>query len=99
MTATVVLPTGASGNTVNMRDKPSRQGGIIAKVPVGSAVEILFDQGQWMQIEYQGKSGYMMSDYLEYGQGGESGTEMLSVPRGELEKIYDQLGDWLGLRG
>ena len=78
MTATVVLPTGASGNTVNMRDKPSRQGGIIAKVPVGSAVEILFDQGQWMQIEYNGKSGYMMSDYLEYGQSGESGGDILT---------------------
>lgn len=78
MNATVVLPTGASGTTVNMRDKPSRQGGIIAKVPVGSEVEILFDQGQWMQIEYNGKSGYMMSDYLEYGQSGESGGDILT---------------------
>jgi len=99
MTAKVVLPTGATGNTVNMRERPSRDSGIILRVPVGATVEVLIDQGQWIQIEYGGKAGYMMADYLEYGQGGESGTEMISVPRGELEKIYDKLGDWLGLRG
>lgn len=73
--AKVVLPTGATGNTVNMRRVPSRSSDIIAKVPVGAEVQVAGDSGQWCQVEYQGKGGYMMSNYLEYqGQSGESGA-------------------------
>ena len=73
--AKVVLPAGASGSTVNMRRTPGRSSDIIAKVPVGADVQVLGDSGQWCQISYGGRTGYMMSNYIEYvGQGGESDT-------------------------
>lgn len=73
--ARVVLPTGATGSTVNMRRVPSRTSDIIARVPVGAEVQVTGDSGQWCQVEYNGKGGYMMSNYLEYlGQSGESGA-------------------------
>lgn len=76
MTATVVLPTGASGSTVNMRSRPSTKAVLIDRVPVGTIVEIVSDRGEWCQIRYNGLTGWMMANYLEYsGQEGESGGD------------------------
>lgn len=73
--AKVVLPAGASGSTVNMRRTPSRSSDIVTKVPVGAEVQVLGDSGQWCQISYGDRTGYMMSNYIEYvGQSGESDT-------------------------
>ena len=42
---------------------------------MGAEVEVAGDSGQWCQVRYQDKTGYMMSNYLEYtGQTGESGA-------------------------
>lgn len=82
--ATVVLPHGASGSTVNMREGPGRDNGIIAKIPVGSEVCVTEDKGEWCKITWNGKHGWMMSNYIEYaGQGGESET----LTDDELDKI------------
>ena len=89
MTATVVLPAGKSGRTVNMREKPSTSSPIEKQVPVGSEVDLYEDQGQWCRIGYKGQTGYMMSDYLEYGQQDETGGADLTPE--ELEKIEKSL--------
>lgn len=97
--ATVVLPTGASGNSVNMREKPSKDSPIVGKVPVGQNVVVAEDLGAWCRIKYF-RTGYMMSNYLEYeNQGGESSVDEVEVPAAELEAIYDKIGGWLGKRG
>ena len=94
--AKVVLPTGASGSMVNMREKASKQSGIICKVPVGAEVTILEDRADWCRISYNGKIGWMMSDYLEYGGSeGESGEGMIQVPVSQLKAIYKLIGEWL----
>ena len=94
--AKVVLPTGASGSTVNMRESPNKSSKIIKKVPVGSKVDVLEDKGQWCFIDYREFAGWMMSDYLEYGGGeGESGDEMIQVPVSQLKAIHNLIGEWL----
>lgn len=73
--AIVVLPVGASGSTVRMRKSASKSADTLANVPVGSTVLVMEDIGTWCRIEYQGRTGYMMSNYLEYtDQEGESDT-------------------------
>lgn len=72
--AIVVLPTGASGSTVNMRSKPDKRASIVERVPVGAIVSVLEDQGTWVSVKYGGKSGYMMSNFIEYS-GQDEGTE------------------------
>ena len=64
--ARVVLPAGRTGSTVNMRVSPSTADDIVKKVPVGAEITVLDDQGQWCKISYDGKTGYMMSNYVEY---------------------------------
>lgn len=87
MTATVVLPAGKSGSTVRMRSGQSTKSDVICNVPVGTQVEVLEDLGQWCRIRYNDKTGYMMSDYLEYGQGDETGD----LTPEQLEKIEKSL--------
>jgi len=110
MFATVVLPTGASGPTVNMRASTAMRdnkpiGVLIDRVPVGATVEVLSDVGQWCQIMYNGLTGWMMSNYLEYsGQGGESGGDVVTVAErltietalNEIEKQMEIIRETLG---
>lgn len=86
--ATVVLPAGSKGSTVNMREGPGTNYGIMTKVPVGWVVEVISDQGQWCKIQYNDKTGWMQSNYLEYdGQTDETGQDELT--NDQQRKIAD----------
>lgn len=90
--ALVVLPVGASGRTVNLRGKPSKDGDIIARIPVGSEVNVLCDMGEWCEIQHSPENGYMMSNYLEYaGQYGESGDALTQDQRQEIENALRKI--------
>lgn len=86
-TATVVLPSGSSGKTVNFRTRPDRDAQLVERVPVGSQVDVLEDQGAWVKIQWAGKTGYMMSNYLEYeGQDGESMPDLTDDDRIQIDQ-------------
>ena len=86
--AKVVLPSGASGNTVNMRKQPSKSAELRDQVPVGSTVEVIEDQGQWCKIAYDGRVGWMMSNYLEYlNQEGQPDTDANGVVTLTAEEV------------
>lgn len=58
-TATVVATT---GSTVNLRKSPG--GALIDRVPVGTQVPVTAQQDGWSRISYNGRDGWMMSQYL-----------------------------------
>lgn len=91
MLAKVVLPEGKSGTTVNMRKGASASNAIIARVPVGTIVEMDQDMGQWCRIVYNGQPGYMQSNYLEYaGQGDE--TDLITAEQlAQIENALQRL--------
>ena len=90
--ATVVLPDGARGSTVNLRKADNKNADLVARVPVGSTVAITEDRGEWCAIMYDGKAGFMMANYLEYdGQGGESGDAEVSLTAEEYAIVNDAL--------
>ncbi len=102
--AYVVLPSGASGSTVNLRKSASTSAQLIARVPIRSKVEVEENQGQWSKIEYEGYSGWMMSEYLDF-TGGTDGTEITIRPEDaatidralkEIEKQIDVIGAIIG---
>lgn len=87
MEAKVVLQSGESGSTVNMRKRPSQNADLVMRVPVGSTVTVTQDSGTWCAIEYEGRSGWMMSNYLEYeGQGGESSADLTPEEQQEIDR-------------
>lgn len=101
--AKVVLPSGAKGNTVNMRKGPSTDSELVTKVPVGSTVSVEEDLGQWCKINYGNRSGYMMSNYIEYANQ-EDETDILTPEQcgnidnalKEIERQIDIIGSIVG---
>lgn len=99
VTATVYAP---EGQTVNVRMKPSTSASLVERLPVGTQVEIISESGDWAYIESGNVKGYMMSKYLKVGQirpGEGESSDFVSVPRTWLQNTYDQIGEYLGIKG
>jgi len=60
-----------SGKTVNMRKSASTSASIITVVGVGQTVDVMAVTGDWSQITWNGKTGYMQSKFLEKINGSE----------------------------
>ena len=51
---------------VNFRKSASKKGVLIEKVPVGETVTVLAQEGDWCKVQWKGRTGYMMSEFLEF---------------------------------
>ena len=60
----IAIVTAPSGSTVNLRTKASAGSALIERVPIGSRVMVLNDQGTWTKVKYGSRTGYMMTVYL-----------------------------------
>ena len=100
-TATVVAD---SGDDVKMRSTPSQTDGLYWKVPVGDKVQVAYVEGEWAKVRHQGRTGYMMVEYLKMdaqelptagSSSGSAGGELITVQRAALQAVYDALGSIL----
>lgn len=64
--------TATSGSTVNMRQSPSSAAKVITQIAVGQVVDVISAADEWSTITWNGKSGYMMSKYLQKVDGSEN---------------------------
>lgn len=64
MTAGIYTVVAELGDTVRMRKLPTTDSDTIAKVPIGTDVEVLEGADGWATIRYNGQKGYMMETYL-----------------------------------
>ncbi|MEB6548653.1 SH3 domain-containing protein [Heyndrickxia sporothermodurans] len=53
-----------AGSTLNMRNKASTSGAIVAKLKKGIEVTVLSESNGWSKITVNGKTGYVSSQYL-----------------------------------
>lgn len=96
-----------NGKPVNFRKKPSTSAALVDQVPVGEQVEVTEQGSEWCSCKWKGKAGYIMTQFLIFGEyvPGEDtdptpATDgMVLVSREELERIYDMIGNLLGVRG
>ena len=86
MTATT---TASSGSTVNFRASPG--GRIILQIPVNKTVTVEQKGEDWSTVTYSGRTGYVMTKFLLFGDSGDT----ITVSRAKLERIYDELGQIL----
>jgi len=52
------------GGRLNIRDKPSLDGNVIAQAPNGSTLDIIAREGDWYLINRNGTRGYVYADYV-----------------------------------
>lgn len=84
------------GGGLNLRTKKNKKSDLIIQIPDGSIVTVFDDDGEWSKVSFDGNVGYSMSQYLEKIDGD---SDTVAVPRKKLQELYDQIVDWLGLRG
>ena len=87
------------GGALNMRANMSTDAQRITQIPDGSTVTVTEEFPEWCLVEFEGQTGYVMSKFLAEIRPDPDGGETITVSREQLEKIYDTLGDMLGLRG
>lgn len=78
-----------SGNTVRMRKAPTTDSPTLAKVPLGETVQVNESAQGWAQIEWDGKTGYMMTKYLEAVEEEEPPMSLETRVALLEERIYD----------
>lgn len=81
----------ASGSNVNMRVGPAKTAQLIAKVPVGEIVTVNSNNGEWAQIEYDGRTGYMMSMYLQSGDMPAVNVSRAEEIKAQIAALLDEL--------
>lgn len=51
-------------SNLNLRQQPSEQAEVIARIPKGTRITILGQDGRWYLVSYNGKQGYVLEDYV-----------------------------------
>lgn len=68
MLATMVISAqevATTNHAVNFRDAAGMDSNIMETLPKGTKVNVLDDSTNWVQVEYNGKTGYVYKTYLE----------------------------------
>jgi uncharacterized protein YraI len=66
-----------TASSLNLRATPG--GTIVASLPKGTTVEILENQGEWLQVSAQNRTGFVASQYVE-GEDGQATTSTTVPP-------------------
>lgn len=94
------IVTARTGSTVNLRRSASLSAPILTRVPLGQAVTITGDTGQWSQVRYQSYNGYMMTEFLSEGSEGDENEvcdlgELIAL-RKRVEELEAMIADEQG---
>ena len=58
------IVTGAK--KVNMRENPNMEAKVLTVLSMGTKVEFIDEIGNWAEIKYNDKNGFMMKQYLKH---------------------------------
>ena len=75
--------------TLNLRAEPTSSGKVLARIPYGTALEVSSTTSEWVQVTYNGKTGYVMGKFL--------GDKPKTITQTELQQIYNSLKEALKL--
>jgi len=72
----------ANKGSVNLRESTSKSSKILAQIPYGTALEIEYVNSTWSKTGYNGKVGYVMTEFLSNGK---------AITKSDLQQVYDSL--------
>lgn len=79
------------GGNLNVRAEPTKSSERLGQIPNGSIVNVTEDLSGWNRINFEGLTGYVVSDYLQEI----TPVETVPVPVDELRNMYNKIGEWL----
>lgn len=72
--------------TLNMRNKASKSGKILCRIPHGSAVKIKTRGATWCQVEWNGRLGHVMTKFLTFPDSTDSQNQDQTETSGPQEE-------------
>ncbi|MBR1820376.1 MAG: SH3 domain-containing protein [Clostridia bacterium] len=66
MTTYAQVNTDGPNVTLNLREAPNTESAILAEVPYQTQVRVLLRSSEWSYVEYDGKNGYLLNQYLAF---------------------------------
>lgn len=69
LTEYATVNTASDDVTLNLRESPNTDSEILAVLANGSQARVLTHSDEWSQVEYDGKTGYLLNQYLEFWTG------------------------------
>ena len=73
------VTTGDPALQLNLRSQPNKDGEVQAMLPNGTRVRVVSHGDEWSQVDYDGTSGYLLNQYLEFWTGGEGALDQPQV--------------------
>ena len=61
--------------TLNLRESPNTDSAILDVLKNGAQARVLAHSEEWSQVEYNGATGYLLNQYLEFWTGGEDALQ------------------------
>ncbi|MBN1487041.1 MAG: DUF3380 domain-containing protein [Anaerolineae bacterium] len=93
---------------LNMRQGPGTGYSVIMRLPTGTLMQILSEEGKWFQVVAGGQQGFVHSDYIEfpdvvkttadlsvYQQPQANDFALTTVPADTYLSMFEEQGDWL----
>ena len=87
--------TSANGKSVRLRTGPSTSYSVIATYPVGTPATILITGDDWCKVRIDGRTGYMMTEFLTVQGGAVNGGTLTS---GSVAYVTSSNGGSVNLR-
>lgn len=91
----VAIVSTKDGKAVRIRSKPTDDEGYntIEKAPCGAQVEVLESAGEWATVRFHGVRGYMMTEFLRFGneKPQEGKNDAVTIPRETAQALLDAL--------
>ena len=60
------VDTAGAGDMLNLRQAPNTESAVLAALPNGTEVKVLLKSADWTLVEWEGKNGYLMNQYLSF---------------------------------
>lgn len=85
-----------TADSLNVRVEAKDGADVIGKVSGGEEIEILGQDGDWYEIEYQGKTGYVAADYIAVDESTSEESQDTSDADTEASEVEDEVGKTSG---
>ena len=82
-----MMVTATSGSTVNRRVAPKAGAALLDRIKIGTVVTVVATDGTWSTVQYDGVTGYMMSQYLTELDSTDTTTETDTTLAELLERV------------
>ena len=83
------MATGDDPLPLNLREQPNTDSEIEDMLPNGTQVTVRQHDSEWSLVDYNGTSGYLLNQYLEFWTGGENALQTVAGPAEDIEVEED----------